>query len=220
VAGRPRARIAIPPRSLAPHPEADDPVDYYYRPLTSRLYLARLQAAAELLGGGPFRNLLEVGYGAGLFLPELARRSPRLVGVDLHGGAEEVAAMLGSLGVEAELHRASVFDLPFPAAHFTAVVCLSVLEHLREVDDALREIRRVLEPSGIAVLGFPVRNPVTDGFFRLVGYDPRVIHPSSHADILRAVGRADGLELERVIRFPRFLPIPLAAYVACAVRAR
>jgi ubiquinone/menaquinone biosynthesis C-methylase UbiE len=213
-------KVELPPQELAPHPDADDPVDYYYRPLTSRLYRARLHLAADLLGPGPLGSVLEVGYGAGLFLPELARRSERVVGIDVHDAVEEVEAMLRSVGVRAELQRGSVFELPFAGDEFDAVVCMSVLEHLRELDAALGEMRRVLRPGGVAVLGFPVRNPVTDTFFRLVGYDPRAIHPSSHNDILGAAKRAGGFEVERVLRFPRLFPTPLAAYVACRVRAR
>ncbi len=203
-----------------PKPDADDPIDYYYRPLTSWLYRSRLRLAAGLLGPGPFEALLEVGYGSGVFLPELARRSRRLVGVDVHSASEAVGTMLGSQGVRAELHEGSVLELPYGDGTFDAIVCLSVLEHLRELPRAIGEMRRVLSPGGVAVLGFPARNPITDSFFRLVGYDPRAIHPSSHADILDAVRGEPGLELERVAHFPRLLPLSFSAYIGCRARTR
>ena len=215
-----RRTIVLPAPGVAPKTAPDDPIDYYYRPLTGRLYRGRLRLASDLLGDGPFDALVEVGYGSGVFLPELARRTTRLAGLEIHDAADRVAAMLESLGAEAELRHGSLFDMPFETGEFDALVCLSVLEHVRELDGALDEIRRVLAPGGVAVLGFPVRNIFTDTFFRLVGYDPRRIHPSSHADILAAAERHPGFELERRAHLPPVLPLDLAAYAGCRVRRR
>lgn len=220
---RERARrdaIDLPPRGLSPRSGPDDPVDYYYRPLTARLYRARLALVAGLLGRGPHESLLEVGYGSGVFLPELARRATHLAAVDLHDQGERVGAMLDALGVSADLRRASLFELPFPDRTFDAVVCVSVLEHVEQLDRALGELRRVLRRGGVAVLGFPVRNALTDAFFRAVGYDPRAIHPSSHGDILRAIERTAGLTVERRTHLPRLLPLALSAYAGCRCRSR
>jgi SAM-dependent methyltransferase len=218
VAGR-TTRVELPPRALVPKPADEDPVDYYYKPFTAWLYRSRLRIAADLLGPGPYESLLEVGYGSGIFLPELARRTRRLSAVDLHEEAAPVAAMLRAVGVEAELDSGSILALPYEDAAFDAVVCVSVLEHLRQLDEALAELRRVLRPAGVAILGFPGRNPITDAFFRIVGYDPREIHPSGHRDILAAAYRQPNLVPERVVRFPSPLPLSLAAYVGCRARA-
>jgi ubiquinone/menaquinone biosynthesis C-methylase UbiE len=194
-------------------------VEYYFKPLTARLYRARLHLAGTLLGTGPYESLLEVGYGSGIFLPELARRTGRLAGVDIHGKSERVAEMLRGLGIEAELREASLFELPFRADEFDALVCLSVLEHVTELEAALGEFARVLRPGGVAVFGFPVRNVVTDTFFRAVGYDPRRLHPSGHEDILGAARAHPTLAVEREAWFPRLLPLRVAAYAGCRCRA-
>jgi SAM-dependent methyltransferase len=214
----PSRHVTFPPRALVFKPDPDDPIDYYYRPLTGWLYRSRLRLAAELLGRGHLEAVLEIGYGSGIFLPELASRSRRLVGVDLHPGRDGVGEMLAKLGVDATLLHGSVLELPFADEEFNAVVCLSVLEHLRDLEGATGEIGRVLRPRGVAVLGFPVRNPITDSFFRLAGYSPRAIHPSGHADILKALDREDRFRIERVRHFPRVLPLALSAYVVCRAR--
>jgi SAM-dependent methyltransferase len=211
--------IVILPRGEARKTNAGDPVDFYYRPLVGELYRGRLRIARRLLGAGPFDALLEVGYGSGIFLPELARHARRVAGVEVHEEAASVAAALRRVGVDADLRRASLFEMPFADGEFDALVCLSVLEHLSELDAALAELRRVLRPGGVAVLGFPVRNAVTDAFFRLVGYDPRAIHPSGHAEIIGAVERHPGFALQRREHMPSVLPLPLAAYAACRCRA-
>ena len=211
--------LAILPREAAHWTGEDDPLHYYYRPLTGRLYRARLALIGRLLGPGPFDAILDAGYGSGIFLPELARRATRVVGIDVHDEPEEVRATLRPFAIDAELHTGSVLELPFERDTFDAVVCVSVLEHLRELDRALGEFRRVLRPGGAVVLGFPVRNPATDAFFRLFGYDPREIHPSSHSDILAASKRAPGLTVEQVARLPWFAPLDIAAYVGVRLRA-
>jgi SAM-dependent methyltransferase len=212
--------LFLPPRGLVPKPHADDPVDYYYRPLTARLYRARLQLVVDLLGAGRYPSLLEVGYGSGIFLPELARHADRLAAVDVHLESAGVEEMLRQLQVEVELREASLFELPFADGEFDGLVCVSVLEHLTELDDALDELRRVLRPGGVAVLGYPTRNVLTDTFFRLARYSPRDIHPSSHADILAAAERHPGFAVDARSHFPSFLPVPLSAYGACRCVAR
>jgi 2-polyprenyl-3-methyl-5-hydroxy-6-metoxy-1,4-benzoquinol methylase len=204
--------LRLPPRELVSKPDPDDPIDYYYRPLTAPLYRARLRHALALLGPGPYDALLDVGYGSGVFLPELARRARRLVGVDVHAGRAGVEATARALHIAVELHDASLYELPFADGEFDALVCMSVLEHLRDLDGALDELTRVVHRGGRLVLGVPVRNAATSSFFRLVGYDPLAIHPSSHRDVERALQRHSGLTVDRRSVFPHVLPVDLAAY--------
>lgn len=51
--------------------------------------------------------------------------------------------------------NADLTDLPFPSASFDVVLSSHVLEHVPDDRQALREIARVLKPSGWAVLLFP-----------------------------------------------------------------
>ena len=45
--------------------------------------------------------------------------------------------------------------LPFVDAQFDSVVCFEVLEHVFNVDELLREMRRVLKPDGLLLLSVP-----------------------------------------------------------------
>jgi 2-polyprenyl-3-methyl-5-hydroxy-6-metoxy-1,4-benzoquinol methylase len=214
-----RTELSLPPRAALAYAGPDDPLEYYYRPHTAWLYRARLRLALRVLGEGPYDSLLEVGYGSGILLPELTRRADRVTAIDVHPHRQAVEMAMDGLGVGAKLMDASLFEIPFPADEFDALVCLSVLEHVTELDAAFEELTRVLRPGGVAVIGFPVRNPLTDGLFRMLGYHPREIHPSSHTDIVRAGQRSANVRLERSEQLPRLLPRPLSAYVVIRLLA-
>jgi SAM-dependent methyltransferase len=207
--------LYLPARAVIPKTDADDPIDYYYKPITGPVYRTRLEMGIKLLGNHQYDSLLEIGYGSGLLLPELAKHARRLTGIDLHTKSAEVYKMLEHEKVQAALHSGSLFETPFPDGSFDALLCLSVLEHLTELDKALREFARITKPGATIVLGFPVRNIVTDNFFRLVGYDPRALHPSGHRDIERAILRQPDMMLDRKSIFPGFLPTDMALYYAC-----
>jgi 2-polyprenyl-3-methyl-5-hydroxy-6-metoxy-1,4-benzoquinol methylase len=217
---RPRTQLLLPPRRALAEVDADDPIEYYYQLHTAWLYRARLRLALKVLGDGPFESLLEVGYGSGILLPELSRRAARITAIDVHAHANAVDLSMKELGVDATLMRASLFDVPAQADSFDAIVCVSVLEHVAELDRAFDELARVLRTGGLAVAGFPVRNPITDGLFRLLGYNAREIHPSSHHDIIAAARHSPKLSLEYVEQIPRLLPRDGSAYVVLRLQAR
>jgi len=207
--------LYIPKRAVVPKSEYNDPIDYYYRPITGKIYRDRLEVSIGLLGDERRDALLEVGYGSGLLLPELSRRARRLVGIDIHGQASDVYRMLEHEGVSAELHQCSLYEMPFAAGEFDALACFSVLEHMTDLDGALREFARVTRSGAVLALGFPVRNFITDAFFRMAGYDPRKLHPSGHRDIESAIMRQPLLDLDRTAIFPRPMPTDLGLYYAC-----
>src|SRR6267143_6116094 len=212
--------LYIPERRVVPKSEFDDPIDFYYRPLTGWIYRDRLEMSISMLGDQKSEALLEIGYGSGLLLPELARRTKRLVAIDIHGQVAEVYAMLEHEGVKADLHQGSLFEMPFADGKFDAVACFSVLEHLTDLDGAMREFSRVTRPGAVLALGFPIRNFITDAFFKAAGYEPRKLHPSSHRDIEQAIRRQPMLSLDRIRIFPRFAPKDLGLYFSCRCTRR
>jgi len=66
--------------------------------------------------------------------------------------ARYVTADLDGVGVD---RRIDVTDIPFEAATFDLVICNHVLEHVPDDRQALREIGRVLEPDGVAIVQIP-----------------------------------------------------------------
>lgn len=80
----------------------------------------RFRMALSLLPSSVGR-LLEVGYGSGVFMPELARRAQELFGIDIHDHHEEVARALASINITARLHKGSAEAMPFGDGIFDAI---------------------------------------------------------------------------------------------------
>lgn len=200
-------RVRLPARENIRPIDADDPLRYYYVPLVGHLYRRRLELAAGLLDGHTGR-VLEVGYGSGVFLPELAGRSGvQVIGVDRHGSGASVRRMARAEGVDAALVAGDALGLPLADESVDAVVCLSVLEHVAALDQAAAEIRRVLRPGGIAVLGYPRVDRLMGALFRAIGFQGiEQHHVSGPAAIETAVGRVLALDVRRP--WPR-APLPL-----------
>ena len=76
-----------------------DHADWNYRPLLGLLQRRRFQLATALLPRPRMQRLLEVGYGSGVFLPELARHCEELHGIDTHASPAEVLGKLLPHGV-------------------------------------------------------------------------------------------------------------------------
>jgi len=96
--------------------------------------------------------VLDVGCGDGHFA-SIAYDRPIDVGIDvLERDLREAASRPG---VYRSLVLASAPTLPFPDATFGTVVSNCVLEHIPDVDGALREISRVLRPGGTFATTLP-----------------------------------------------------------------
>lgn len=99
-------------------------------------------AAAELAGAA---RVLDVGCGDGQISRRLAAHGSRVTGVDPTWNCVRVAQERA--GGPTYL-RAGAGRLPFADASFDAAVACLVFEHIDDVDDAIAEVARVLEPGG------------------------------------------------------------------------
>jgi ubiquinone/menaquinone biosynthesis C-methylase UbiE len=212
-------RITLPERRNIKETGAADPLKFYYIPVARSFYLARFADAVRLLGGRVGR-LLEVGCGSGIFLPELAKHCDTLVACDFHPRLGYTSEMLSLETTRAALVRADARALPFESASIDAIVCMSVLEHLHDLESPAAEFYRVLRTGGVAVIGVPVENLLTEAILRLsyLTLDARLEdeHVSTHRDILRTFGKK--FKVEGVRKIPRLLPEQVGMY--CTARFR
>ena len=100
------------------------------------------------------QEILEIGCGGGLICEQLARRKATMVGIDLSEGALAAArahARQSGLGHIIHYEKASAEALPYADGSFSAIICLDVLEHVRDLKATIAEVTRVLAPGGIFV---------------------------------------------------------------------
>jgi SAM-dependent methyltransferase len=103
-----------------------------------------LPLAAEGLAGA--RRVLDVGCGDGqISRLAVAVGAELVVGIDPTWNQVRVAHERGG---GAHFLRAGAAAVPFADASFDAVIACLVFEHIREVDAAIAEVARVLEPGG------------------------------------------------------------------------
>lgn len=178
-----------------------DHADWNYRPFLGTIQRSRFRLALRLLENRRFNRLLEIGYGSGVFLPELAFHSNELYGVDVHPMAEPVSKVLAGVNVEAKLYTASATRLPFPDGFIDGMVAISSLEFVEGLEPACTEIARVLTPDGWLVVITPGHSPVVDlGLRLLTGESPKADYGGRREQLIPVVLRH--FTVAREVRMP------------------
>jgi SAM-dependent methyltransferase len=101
--------------------------------------------------GWPYGRALELGSGTGFFLLNLMQAGVMDDGhvTDLSPGMVEVARRnAAGLGFDVEGRVADAESIPYDDDSFDLVVGHAVLHHIPDVEQALREVLRVLRPGG------------------------------------------------------------------------
>jgi len=195
-----------------------DHAEWNHRLLLGYISRRRFRMVLDLLGGSPVERLLEIGYGSGVFMPELASHCRELFGVDVHERSSDVAAILSARGIHADLRRASATALPFESGTFDVVVAVSALEFIEDLPAASREIVRVLRPTGRLIAVTPGQGALLDGALRLVaGVHPDEDYGDRRGRTIPTLLETFTVEAERV--FPpnpagRLLPVYRALRLA------
>jgi demethylmenaquinone methyltransferase/2-methoxy-6-polyprenyl-1,4-benzoquinol methylase len=104
-------------------------------------WLKRLEATVE---GGEI--VLDLACGTGVLFPKLSKKFKKVVGLDYSLPMLEVAK--GKSCPNCFTVRGDALRLPFKSESFSSVVVSLGLRHFSDIDDALREITRVLKPGG------------------------------------------------------------------------
>lgn len=180
----------------------------------------------EWLGPEPVEQLLKTdlfdeSVGGGL-LPLLRTRARSVSGVDISPAAVRIA---GERYPELDARLADIRRLPYADDRFDRVVSNSTLDHFHleaDIQDALREVFRVLRPGGELLISLdnlqnPVirlRNALPQRLLQRTGLVPYFVGATLDRNrLLHALEQA-GFEpgaCRAILHCPRVLAVPLAA---------
>jgi ubiquinone/menaquinone biosynthesis C-methylase UbiE len=107
----------------------------------------------RLLGDVAGLDVVDVGCGTGRHAVRLAERGANVVGVDFSDGMLARAREKdGAERVRWVVHDIGEPPLPLPAGAFDRVLCALVVDHIRELPDFFRELRRLCAREGRIVV--------------------------------------------------------------------
>jgi ubiquinone/menaquinone biosynthesis C-methylase UbiE len=135
----------------------------------------------EYLGSVAGLRILEVACGRGGFVGELARAGAHVTGCDFSSAALRAASTKNCAAngqPRAALIQGDAQNLPFADNSFDLVISCETIEHLPEVESAIRGMHRVTRPGGKLFL----TTPNYANFMGLYEVYSRVRHPSRKDD--------------------------------------
>jgi SAM-dependent methyltransferase len=148
--------------------------------------------------------ILDIGCGGGRTVQHLAQLAPngKVYGIDYSAASVAVARGTNTAGIssgQVDIRHGFVSSLPFDADSFDVVTAVETHYYWPDLESDLREIHRVLRPTGrIAIVAEAYRgngSGAVDALaMRLLG--SRLLTASEHRDALRAAGFSDATVFE------------------------
>jgi len=184
-----------------------------------------LRRVGEMCGDLRGKLVLDVATGTGHTALHLAPRAGRVVGLDLTRQMLELARRAEEeRGIDnVNWLRGDVRSLPFLDGTFDAVCCRRAPHHFPDLDEALREMARVLRPGGVLVIddrSVP-GDPEVDDMMNLLDrlHDPSHVREYGAKEWDAALRRA-GLLPGNVYEYRRHLPLSTLTWNAEGADAR
>jgi 2-polyprenyl-3-methyl-5-hydroxy-6-metoxy-1,4-benzoquinol methylase len=151
-------------------------------------------------------NLLDLGCGTGEFLNTCKESGWKVEGIEPSPDARAFASQQYGLTV----HEVNKWD-QFSDATFDVVSAWHVLEHVYQLEETAKQVKRILSPDGTFVVALPNCSSADAEFYKQfwAAYDvPRHIWHFTPADVKRFFEK-QGFTLKET------LPMPLDAFYIC-----
>jgi 2-polyprenyl-3-methyl-5-hydroxy-6-metoxy-1,4-benzoquinol methylase len=174
----------------------DDLVNYELDSLRqpNRRYRRVHEHLRPLLAQRPPRSALDVGCGIGITTAWLARRVPRVVGVDI---SPRTIATAASIHHGPEFRVSALPDDPLPEGPFDLVTFIDVLEHFPNgsLPSVFARVDEAIAADGVLAVNVPSK------LFALRGESQQVIDEGVGVDELTAAAAGLGMEPLLVSRY-------------------
>ncbi len=107
-------------------------------------------------------TVLDLGCAGGFMAEALSDRGAQVTGIDPAAKAIDAArAHAAASGKSIQYDVGVGEDLPYKNGHFDAVVCVDVLEHVKDLTKVMAMVERVLKPGGTFLFDTINRNPIS-----------------------------------------------------------
>ena len=110
----------------------------------------------------PDSKVLDLGCGIGMWLRQFAKRGfTETTGADLTNNALSIAKKRGKLyGNKFALHKENAEEMTYADGSFDHVNCQGVIHHTPNTKSCVKEISRILKPSGTALISVYYKNAI------------------------------------------------------------
>jgi len=181
-----------------------DHADWNFRPILGWIQRLRFKLVLSLLNEIKCQKILEVGYGSGIFMPELDRHCDELFGVDIHNKPKEVQKVLEQIGIKTKLYSTSVESTIFPNHYFDCIVAISALEFVHNIDVACKEIRRILKPDGFLIIVTPGHSKILDIGLKIITGESAELDYKNRRELLLPI-LSENFSVTRSLIFPPYI---------------
>ena len=133
-------------------------------------------------------KILDMGCGTGLLLKEFEGLGI-CYGMDI---SQKAVDFCGKRGIN-NVQIADAVNIPHPDNKFDIIISLDVIEHIKDDEDALKEIYRVLKPQGVAIITVPafmflwgITDVISHHYRRYVLSELQIKIKENHFSIIRS----------------------------------
>lgn len=124
--------------------------DYYNTDFGKKVDLIEKELIKDLISDISRDQMLELGCGTGHWTEFFLKEGFELTALDISEPMLELARIKG---LNAKFIKGDTVKLPFADESFSVVASITMLEFVQNQDVVLREMYRVLKPSGYLILG-------------------------------------------------------------------